>query len=554
MTADKLRVLDLFCGPGGFSTGFEAAGFETVGAFDKDKWAVKTFSANHKVSAVSADLDNYDMSTMPDVDVIIGGPPCTQFSSAKSNRTRNVLDGLSLVQAFLRCVYLKKPRYWIMENVPTIQKYLPGSIPLRWIGIDEDGELNIPQKVELIAADYGVPQRRKRYLIGNFPLPKKTHRNPLAKDFFTEFDLPVWKSMGDAMYGLPSPLTEANRSEYVDPNYDFAIPLDLVSDHFYDPSLSSSEARSIERAKTQHPYMGLLAWPDNLDEPARTVVATQLGRETLIIEDELGPQSRYRRASVRECAAMQSFPASYQFFGSSYGVKYRLVGDAVPPLMSFAIAKRIAELEGIEVDKPTVNSAIRETANYLGQRIERKKRKISTKRNVSVMLPSKEVRGARSEFFNDGYVEEMGEYEGLIFNLPKWSCRLVLGEGAKSTKKFDVDGQFERYINSALFEDSSTLERWERLLKALTRYIESVPKNSVFYGRHCLSIEEGSTYGVAEEIGELVENEFPKSEFHKKFIDLSALIEHPKSTRVRVRVAIGCFVGRMLSNHLNQRV
>lgn len=119
---NNLTVLDLFCGPGGMSTGFEMAGFEIKAAYDKDKWAVETFSNNHSANAEIADLGSVDMNTMPNTDVIIGGPPCTQFSSAKSNKTRNVLSGLLLVQAYLRCVYLKKPKYWIMENVPTIHK------------------------------------------------------------------------------------------------------------------------------------------------------------------------------------------------------------------------------------------------------------------------------------------------------------------------------------------------------------------------------------------------------------------------------------------------
>ena len=89
MIKKKYKVLDLFCGPGGFSTGFEAAGFEIIDAFDKDKWAVETFSENHRVKAKVTDLKTFDMALMPDADIIIGGPPCTQFSSAKSNKTRN---------------------------------------------------------------------------------------------------------------------------------------------------------------------------------------------------------------------------------------------------------------------------------------------------------------------------------------------------------------------------------------------------------------------------------------------------------------------------------
>tara|TARA_R100000750_G_scaffold62842_1_gene58470 strand:- start:2218 stop:2472 length:255 start_codon:yes stop_codon:yes gene_type:complete len=77
-----------FCGPGGFSAGFEAADFEVVAALDYDKAAVSTFSANHGIQARQQDLTDFDYSTLPDAEVVIGGPPCTQFSSTKSNKTR----------------------------------------------------------------------------------------------------------------------------------------------------------------------------------------------------------------------------------------------------------------------------------------------------------------------------------------------------------------------------------------------------------------------------------------------------------------------------------
>lgn len=552
MKRQTLKVLDLFCGPGGFSTGFEAAGFEVVAAFDKDKWAVKTFTANHSISAETADLASFDMAEMPAVDVIIGGPPCTQFSSAKSNKTRNVLDGLLLVQSFLRCVYFKKPRYWIMENVPTIQKYLPPSIPLRWIGIDNDGELEIPQKAELIAADYGVPQRRKRYLIGNFPLPDKTHRSPADNGLFDDPTLPTWRVMRDALSGLPSPHSSPNETEYTDPNYGFSISMAEVTDHFYDPSLTQSEARSIRRAKTEHPYMGVLAWPDNLDEPARTVVATQLGRETLVIEDPAGLDCRYRRASVRECASMQSFPSSYQFFGSSYGVKYRLVGDAVPPLMSYAIAKKIITVEGKEVLAPKVRETISEKANFLGGQIKAKRKKVSTKRTVSIMLPSKEVRGARSEFFTDGYNETTGEYKDLKFELPIWKCRLVLGEGAGSTITYMLDQKLAQKFEEALLNDQRFASRTRRLMKRIDKVVQALPKNSEFYGRHCFDIEERSVYGTADEIAKQVELDFPKEAFHNKYIDVSDAFDHPKAKRLRVRLALGALIGTSIALQLNQ--
>jgi DNA (cytosine-5)-methyltransferase 1 len=553
LSKGNLRVLDLFCGPGGFSTGFEAAGFEVVGAYDKDKWAVTTYSANHNIAAQSIDLAKFDMADMPDVDLILGGPPCTQFSSAKSNKTRNVLDGLLLVQAFLRCVYIKKPKYWIMENVPTIQKYLPPSIPLRYIGIDEDGYLNIPQKAELIAADYGVPQRRKRYLIGNFPLPTQTHRKSGSEDLLLDRDLPNWVPMKHVLKAFPSPLAEISKRKVEDPNYGFSIASEDLTDQFYDASLSKSEARSIEQAKTNHPYMGVLAWPDKIDEPARTVVATQLGRETLIIGPDSCRADVFRRATVRECASLQSFPISYQFFGSTYGIKYRLVGDAVPPLMAFAIAKGIAEIEGHSDVKQQFKSEFLQKANQLADRLEPRKKRVNPKRKVSIMLPAKEVRGCRAEFLNSGFIDKKVEFNGFQFNLPAWRCDLVLGEGAASTRRFEIDGSHCSTIEGHFVDDPRISQQWISCKRKLDKIVADMPPPSEFFGRYISHIEKGSPLELSARVSSIVDKFYPKAVFDKIRIDLSKDFEHPKSSKIRIRIALGIYFGFILSKSLNDQ-
>ena len=547
----RLTLLDLFCGPGGFSTGFDMAGFDLVGAYDYDKWAVKTFSKNHKTDAVLADLSDYDMNDMPDADVIIGGPPCTQFSSAKSNRTRNVLDGLLLVQAFLRCVYLKKPKYWIMENVPTIQKYLPESIPLSWIGIEEEGELDIPQRSELIAADYGVPQKRKRYLIGNYPLPAQTHCNDGSNTLFKLGDLQKWKTLRHALSGLPSPYNDAPKGLYKDPNYDLKIKFSDITDHFYDASLSVSEANQIKRAKTMHPYMGVLAWPDNLDEAARTVVATQLGRETLIIEDVSGGQTDYRRATVRECAAIQSFPSTYQFFGSTYGIKYRLVGDAVPPLMSYAIAKEILNAEGAFIEKPIVNKKISLHSNVLGDRIEKRKTRVNTKKKVSLMLPSKEVRGARVELYNDGFSSKEAKYKEITFCLPIWKMRLVLGEGSSTTKKFNLDWDDFTFVENIINDDMRFAAIYDDCKSDLNDFLEAASDNNELYGSHCLNEEINLIRNLSFDLVKIVDKYFPKEKYHNSYIDISERFDHSKSNKFRIRLALGIVAGCQLAKRIN---
>ena len=87
--------------------------------------------------------------------------------------------------------------------------------------------------------------------------------------------------------------------------------------------------------------MGKMKFPDDLLVPSRTVVATQMGRETIVIQDKTNRKFTYRRPTVRECASLQSFPINYQFYGNSLNIRYRLVGDAVPPKLSYEIGKQI---------------------------------------------------------------------------------------------------------------------------------------------------------------------------------------------------------------------
>ena len=488
---------------------------------------------------------------MPDAEIIIGGPPCTNFSAAKSNKTRNILSGLSLVQAFLRCVYLKQPKYWIMENVPTIQKYLPSSIPLEWIGIDSEGELEIPVKKELIASDFGVPQKRKRYLIGNFPLPKETHIDPKEITLFSDNTLPKWKTMGEVLKDIPNRINKNDNSRYQDPNYNLSLAAQDITDQFYDSSLSISESRSIENAKTNHPYMGLLSFPDKLNEPARTVVATQLGRETLVLDNYKNKTSKYRRATVRECAILQSFPITYQFFGNTYGIKYRLVGDAVPPLLSFAIAKEIANKYGKPITYPLMKDYIREKSNKLDDVYEKKRKRINPKRNISIMLPSKEVRGARAEIYNSGFKEDEFMYNEINFKIPIWNSRIVLGEGSKNTRIFPIDKDKYLHIEKTILDDKRFRKNALILMKEINSLIENLPENKILYGKFLSNVEENPIQLIMDDVKVLVDKYFKKISFHDEYIDLTNVINHHKANKFRLRIGLGSLIAYKIAKALN---
>lgn len=333
----QLTCADLFCGAGGFSEGFREAGFRVTQAVDSWPAAVATHHANHPdTKVVAADLMSYRPSRIGTVDVLIGSPPCTEFSFAKRGGSGDIEAGLRLVYRFLRFVYELEPKWWIMENVPRVFDFLPPEVPLSKLGIHKRGVLPIPRRAVLIASDYGVPQRRARLLSGDFPLPRRTHSDDPTNH------LKRLRTLGDVVGGLPRPEHRSQLGEGVtDPVYGFELPAHQLTDHFSASlQLTADEVDEIRRGKTDHSWYGRMRFPDALDKPARTVVATQLrpNREAVVVPAGDG----FRRLTVREASSVQSFPITYQWWAKTESLRYRLVGNAVPPLLAFAVAREIS--------------------------------------------------------------------------------------------------------------------------------------------------------------------------------------------------------------------
>jgi site-specific DNA-cytosine methylase len=140
-----MKVIDLFCGMGGFSEGFKQAGFDVILGIDIWRDALKTFKANQGCDTLQEDIR--DIEHLPDCDVIIGSPPCQNFSTL--NTKKDVCSGLKLVREFERIIKLNMPQFWIWENVESIKNFYPSAFMLNsW--------------------DFGLPQRRKRVFTNEF--------------------------------------------------------------------------------------------------------------------------------------------------------------------------------------------------------------------------------------------------------------------------------------------------------------------------------------------------------------------------------------------------
>jgi DNA (cytosine-5)-methyltransferase 1 len=340
-----LKVIDLFCGAGGFSEGFRQAGFDVIWSVDKWAPAVLTHQRNHPecgiylgdVEEISNLPDDEFHALVPDSEIIIGSPPCVAFSNSNKSGKGDKDLGVRLINAFIRIVARKKNKensilkYWILENVPNSKKFIEEAYSTNHLG----DKLNSASGI-YNAAYYGVPSRRKRFFCGNFPAPGEITK--------TE---EVFLYLRDVLDSLGKP-TEKQNSKINDPVYGFSVLGADVTDHHYIQELAPFQWKKAKQLKQDKGYMGRMAFPENKDRPARTVMATLTfsARESMIFEYGA---DKYRAPTIREVASLMSFPIDYRFYGKSIGLKYKLVGNAVAPKLSNAFAKAIAKKEGISI-------------------------------------------------------------------------------------------------------------------------------------------------------------------------------------------------------------
>ncbi len=221
----KLTVVDFFAGAGGFSEGFKQAGFDVIYATDNWGPAVDTFKFNNPdTETIKADVLTLDASDVPHADVIIGGPPCTEFSGSEEGWWWRFQEGAYIgIEIFVLFLDSLKPRWWIMENVPRLMQALPNRFKLKDIGINKEGYFDIPKLQIFNSADFGAPQKRLRLFSGVYPNPIQTHsENPTVNLFGDRYQ--KWISMRHVIESYPNPLGRPKTSSLVEnPNYNIKI-------------------------------------------------------------------------------------------------------------------------------------------------------------------------------------------------------------------------------------------------------------------------------------------------------------------------------------------
>ena len=300
-----MRVVSLFSGAGGLDLGFTMAGHEIVWANDIYEDAVKTYRRNLGDHIVCKDIALVDAADIPNCDIIIGGFPCQGFSVA--NVKRHVDDERNvLYKQLIRIIEAKKPKFFLAENVKGLTNLAKGAVfqmilsDFRALGYQVDSRI-------LNAADFGVPQTRQRVIIvGVRNDVDFTYDFPCPNHSKTGADgLPKWVSVSKALAGIPDP----------------DQPNDLPN-HEY--------------SKYKLNFNGYLGHRQlDPEKPAPTVTARGDNKGGVVI---LPHPNAERRMSCRELARIQSFPLDYEFYGNRSSV-YRQIGNAVPPLLGYAVAK-----------------------------------------------------------------------------------------------------------------------------------------------------------------------------------------------------------------------
>jgi DNA (cytosine-5)-methyltransferase 1 len=364
----KLRVIDFFCGAGGFSEGFRQMGYEIIAGFDHWKPAVDTYNHNFNLKNVPKNILDFknsidEIENIADTEIIIGSPPCVSFSSSNKSGNADKSLGVELTETFLKIVAVKKHqpnsvlKAWFMENVVNSKRYLQTAYTFKDLGLTEWANKNriSPLKVAIDlyenttvinSAEYGSYQARKRVISGEIIkkgkliVPKSTHSedgNDGKKKYL---------SIGKMKQDFPHPFAKYSSNLIYDPQYNIKIIQNQLTDHFYDTGIYQVEWKHSQYWKTNHPFMGKMAFPENENKPSRTITATKIAnsRESIIYKTEINRvgNGEYRLPTVREAAMIMGFPITYQFLGTENN-KWRLVGNAVCCSVSRALAKIVLD-------------------------------------------------------------------------------------------------------------------------------------------------------------------------------------------------------------------
>ena len=397
----KITFVDLFAGCGGLSEGFLKLGFEGLCHVDFDSHACATLANRLKdynvpeeeIERTVLTRDLTEHTSVEDIlkcvgdkeiDLLVGGPPCQAFSTVGRAQDPNSMKGDKrnyLYKHYIEVLEKLNPKIFVFENVLGLLSSKPDGKKIFPLIVQEFKKRGYkvcekPEVIVLNSVHYGVPQIRKRViLIGVrddlnissetvYDLIEKTHYAP---DDENKKGLCKFRTVKDAISDLPSFLPgegseeikfkstvkndyvnimrETNKNKLY--NHVSRKHNDLDRERYKLLSLNNWQLKDLNKVRPDLVHYDPKHFVNrytvqNFDKPGRTVVAHLYKDGNLFIH----PDSKQERTfTVREAARVQSFPDDFKFVGARTH-QYKQVGNAVPPLMAYAIAKAIKQTLG----------------------------------------------------------------------------------------------------------------------------------------------------------------------------------------------------------------
>jgi DNA (cytosine-5)-methyltransferase 1 len=342
--------IDLFGGAGGWSVGLSWAGWTNCGLYEINSTACATARANFSFPVNQVDLTEHSGIDFPNVDVVVGSPPCQGFSNEGYKNKEDIRN--NLVSTYLEIIERIRPRYFVFENVPGFQRLYKGHFYDQFVEIVEHLGYSLTAGI-LNFSSYGVPQNRKRFVaLGSLgdPLsfPDQTHSN--EGGLFPKLPLVnLWDAISDLPYvehGERGGIFEYDGT----PSSPYQVLMREASDGVYNHTTQTHSKRVLDKISAV-PIGGNMKsivgkYSENnthyeggyrravKDRPSYTAYWT---RGMTSIHPNID-----RFLSPRECARIQSFPDSFVFKGNTIE-HYTQICNAVSPLFAKSLGESVAK-------------------------------------------------------------------------------------------------------------------------------------------------------------------------------------------------------------------
>lgn len=469
---NRRNVIDLFCGCGGLSYGFERAGYRILLGIDNDAKALETFELNHRgakticgdITQITYEKDIKPLTGEQKIDVIIGGPPCQGMSLSGPRRFDDPRNKLYL--SYIRLVEEIQPKAFVIENVPGLVGLFGGQIKDSIIEKFTDMGYSIRYRI-LCAADYGVPQNRKRVVFvglkdGVFEYPQKEKDTVTCSMALADLP-PLENELGTepAEYICepqnPYQKLMRSRSKKVQNHVAAAHSEKVRSIISLVPDGGNYKDLPEEYKSTRNFHV---AW---------TRFASSRPAPTIDTGHRHHFHYKYNRVpTVRECARLQSFPDDFIFLGNKTQ-QFRQVGNAVPPLMAQKIAEQLQK------------SLQQNPENIREKSMEKSREENPGDKMTEYSIPEE-------YYFRIHHVRP--RFKGDIENVLIYMAEEISAVGELETEEFvsKVNRAIYRYPGNA-HRELKTINNWRTEISALFGFIEHT-KTTDRPGRRAVELAE----------------------------------------------------------------